>query len=778
MNHPIFQILRGAFPLNFYRKPPPEKLLAPVHVLSTVYAAEYTIAIVAMCLFYWYFSSISQSETVVSDTLLDSPYTCKILAPKVGVQYLSPFDMENIQLTGSSLSYDSYISHLNSLNVCDQQNLVPILQLDGIPLPRAGSPLEPTIPGSSGTNYVNSGTYRVFKSGEVVGVTEFRSNGIVTQNVFKSNSLGSSDPIFTRPSPPAPITLYSNSVRFMSAQTSNPLKNFPVNVPHMRVPIFFDEEASSVYYFEFDDWKTASTNPSKGSVFVYYPDGSSSSFPYFSQIFSGSTPTQSPVVAPTRSLTMNSTNSSSPLPTFAPTSMPSYFSSPFDIFTVHDSVVYGITSKSRLIGEFDMRTQQFKTWDISLTFPAKVLWDRGAKVLYVISTMDASTSLVQALDLSKRKFADIPGVPFNFSLASLYGDVFSVPTVETFPLETTQTQQIVYNHVLYCHFTRGVPVLMQSGFPQAPQTTSFNSLYVERLTNFFLVPNQEKIVFFSVSTDRNSRVFDIAKDSVSDIRPYMMLTDFMAAYSWSVCGTNVTKVFMAASTTLDYRNLCQEKDGFYYQSPNVYEQVPAECRFMQPGEFQKSCSAFAKRISSMADSTCQTSIHKVCSAVYLTNPPYSCTRLILPTRLQVASNAYSGTLAVWALFITISTICLTRIYGNLDLQVQDTKHEKDIEFSHTLSSAASEMHAAADAFVRRGTVILDDFRHFRNTMESNSISKRGTEVNRIDDIDDSETSKDKTEAIPSNPIHATNNVPEKSSDSVSYMRPDSMNSRL
>ena len=141
---------------------------------------------------------------------------------------------------------------------------------------------------------------------------------------------------------------------------------------------------------------------------------------------------------------------------------------------------------------------------------------------------------------------------------------------------------------------------------------------------------------------------------------YFFATDFMITYSYGVCNGKVTNYFLNISSgTKDYSVACPQKDGFYYQAPNRWLKVPAQCGHMQPPELKKNCPYVRDTINKLVKSTCKKSILKVCKSATIDNPPFLCTRKLNPTVLSMISQANSFAM----LALTILTIMATLIFS-------------------------------------------------------------------------------------------------------------------
>ncbi len=70
----------------------------------------------AFGVFLWYFSTLTVTETVVSNTLLDG-YDCSILSPLSGITYFSATTSENGQFRSAKLTSDQCVDLLTNLNV-------------------------------------------------------------------------------------------------------------------------------------------------------------------------------------------------------------------------------------------------------------------------------------------------------------------------------------------------------------------------------------------------------------------------------------------------------------------------------------------------------------------------------------------------------------------------------------------------------------------------------------------------------------------------------------
>jgi len=159
-------------------------------------------------------------------------------------------------------------------------------------------------------------------------------------------------------------------------------------------------------------------------------------------------------------------------------------------------------------------------------------------------------------------------------------------------------------------------------------------------------------------------------------------TKYMLAYTYGVCNNVLTKSVVEFSGTLDYSVQCEQQNGIYYQSPNVYYPLPLDCLGIPYDQLLTNCHAVAENMKSLVDTTCAKSIEKVCATQYNNNPPYTCTEDTRASILTVLSLTFSTTMVIIGAMAIMLTVYLTLMYPN-HTAIAELHHEKEVELVNT-----------------------------------------------------------------------------------------------
>ena len=197
------------------------------------------------------------------------------------------------------------------------------------------------------------------------------------------------------------------------------------------------------------------------------------------------------------------------------------------------------------------------------------------------------------------------------------------------------------------------------------------------------------------------------------IIPFATPTHFMITYTWGVCNGKVMSELVELSGTTSFANSCTEPNGLYYQAPNYYYPIPYNCLGISYDKLLTDCEEIASNMKTLVSDTCESSIPKVCSTQYNSNPPFTCSVMVYPSALTVLSLSISNTLALAGVFSAITALILKFIYK----QYQPTETEialtnDDREFGdllrETFSFSKSEEGKAEPNKGDRGDKALQD----------------------------------------------------------------------
>lgn len=225
----------------------------------------------------------------------------------------------------------------------------------------------------------------------------------------------------------------------------------------------------------------------------------------------------------------------------------------------------------------------------------------------------------------------------------------------------------------------GVPVAI-SGISQDGYFQNVRSFVQMPVKDTLLVTFNFLDLGFTVADQQSPCLYDIPSNTIncnSSTVTHQMVTTFMTAYTWSLCGGKIVKTLIEVTSSFDYSVICKEPDSFHYQSPNIWASSGTECRYLQPYEFSTSCAAYKTAISNLVASSCPSSINKVCRAAIVENPPFTCTRTLPVPPLTIIANSIANTNALWGgLAVLVATI-LVHLSKSKDKQNESNKYSKN-----------------------------------------------------------------------------------------------------
>lgn len=229
--------------------------------------------------------------------------------------------------------------------------------------------------------------------------------------------------------------------------------------------------------------------------------------------------------------------------------------------------------------------------------------------------------------------------------------------------------------------TVGVRVFTSSGFWQPSYGNEDNVMKTNLVGTPFdklILDGETTVIKVTVVPDFTTRYLIIALkqlglyvnvrfDTFTDTYEYIIIpfatpTHYMISYTWGVCNGKVMSELVELSGTTSFANSCTEPNGLYYQAPNYYYPIPYECLGIAYDKLLTDCEEISSNMKILVSDTCESSIPKVCSTQYNSNPPFTCSIMVYPSALTVLSLSVSNTLALAGVFSAIAALILKFIY--------------------------------------------------------------------------------------------------------------------
>jgi hypothetical protein len=204
--------------------------------------------------------------------------------------------------------------------------------------------------------------------------------------------------------------------------------------------------------------------------------------------------------------------------------------------------------------------------------------------------------------------------------------------------------------------------------------------------DFIYTNSYPKKFYILSSTDNIDKLFlyDTVTESLTDVN-LIMSTSYQLVYSYGICDGFITSSFVNVSSSMDYSVVCQKPNGFYYQSPNIYYRTPLECAGLQAIDLLTDCPSVKNNFNAFLSSTCPDSIHKVCSASFSKNPPFSCSKSISTNDIYTTLTlAQSQAGSIWGILSILIGSFLTYKYKTTPVEHYENvkaedANENDIE---------------------------------------------------------------------------------------------------
>ena len=239
------------------------------------------------------------------------------------------------------------------------------------------------------------------------------------------------------------------------------------------------------------------------------------------------------------------------------------------------------------------------------------------------------------------------------------------------------TDPFVYAVVNYS--TTGVRVFQRWGMWQPSYGNDQNTmLYNDTATTFdtMVLDQDTTVISATVIPDATPRYLLLALKQLGiyvyvrydmlilqyETIPFATPTHYMVTYSWGVCNGKVASTLIELTGTTSFANSCTEPNGMYYQAPNYYYPIPYSCLGISYDKLLTDCNEIATSMKTLVSDTCASSISKVCTTQYNSNPPFTCSINVYPSVLTVLSLTVSNTLALAGFFSALAALILKSIY--------------------------------------------------------------------------------------------------------------------
>jgi len=647
-------LLRRLEPPTYFQQP--EQIpIAPQNVIHVFFCLEISITLLVFALFLWYFSTQTFPVTVVSNHLL-SGYSCEVLNPKIGVVYFSPTTSENGQFARPVADYNC-VNLLQKIHrVCDEE-----IRIDHISVYEYS--LIPQI--STVVNYNASVTFSLspFSFGADFKATYGESNA------------------FIRPSPPTSLGKWDRIAlrnQYFTVQTS-------INPP---VSLFS-------YFHILDDLS---------QILYYCTDQIQLTTLLFCPKLIGVNLRGGPDV--TRNLTALGNRLQAVLPDIFQSSVVPNPQYSVILLDVRADVLFGFVLGKSNWGEkpklfrysFSQGLSSLEFWDgptfsprpqssqLSDTFaPLSFGKDNATGLVYVLfkyGHSDSNGYFLTILDVVRKsgKFV-LVSLPENYipgpNAFSRYQIYYNLPYTSTYASADSclgdHVQLVVVNGMVYtnCIYDVGynfVKINSSTGksthIPQIPTTFFLSPFVPVPGTSEFLFINGSSVCFW----DRVSEEIISCSEGGSSV---FGIGIPMLAYSWGICNGKPMSALVGVTSSLDFSVYCQEGNGYYYQSPNIFlDSIPSSCLFYSKNNLLQ-CPALQVQMNEHVTKTCSDSIHKICKYAFSENPPFSCSSNLPPSPLQVFASSVSNTIFCWGILSWLIPLIIGKLHKSKTVVSED-----------------------------------------------------------------------------------------------------------
>lgn len=570
------------------------KAKAPPVTLLWSFIGEVIACVGAFAALLFYFATVTTTVTVVSNSLKEG-YTCEILAPKAGAQFISKSSSENIQFSSATADYTTCMASLEASNVC---------QLGTVPYIATVSPRN-----------TNTACTTMFADGTMFCKADIRSINVVTPD-RSAVSYGKST---STSRPPAPgtgenytdIALYD--YYFIGSQG---ILNYKVGPTEIFVPLLQRSTVGATSTLAWKDYIVFTDTNLQNSAGVSNIYGLNKTDLSKRLLFSAA---QFPAIPESQNVLQTLYANGN---TLCPNNV---------LYVVVDNAVTSI-----------LFSLDLNTFDISFTTLASKLSASQMScghdgLLYYNSYSIYGFGIgLYSLEPGTQKNAT-----YNASWAVAMG------------LSDMAFSVIDSQHAMFTDFDSNVYFAnLESG--ENVHVATANENINGYSANF--INQQSTFNFYLWSPSGRIFAIDQVAQTLSLVL-YPTSTHYMVMYTYGVCNGAFESDFIEVSNSLDFSVVCPHPNGYYYQSPNIWVPTPAECSAMQPTELLSSCENVASSMHELVAFTCSASFDKICKASFDDNPPFSCSKQQTSPLLTVISLAYSNTLAVYgALSFVIATL--------------------------------------------------------------------------------------------------------------------------
>ena len=640
----LTDILARLFPDYFFKTNPSVlHRKAPLHVALRVLLLQFIIVLIALALFLWYFSELTQKETVVSSTVKDG-YFCEVLRPLTGTSYRDGLgslnSSENGQFSGSSMNYEECVEYLQSHYVCN--HTYDYISVVGI-----------------GNSYGS----RLFTSGSLLEVSDF--NEVVQTQTGQSSS-------FTRPSVPAAnFSNYKQNIYYFLHDSYAYSGKSILNVQNSA---YYVIDGTHDHGWIVDNTYLLKVYPYKDKANVNYSNYN------YSSLSVDTTTTQISSTYYAYQMAVNAGQ----LFGFNKTSVSNNIDDRHGNghllrVDIHQGTSIEWTTPDRYCGNVSLVVSKFIYYYRS---------DRyfGSCDEYISSSDGGSYYTVAVFWIDPSVMHSVQVIALSEPIQTVNSNNFYFPS----------SLDLLYVDNLHCIDLLTGEV---SSVPQ-PCSTEIS------LGRSHPSVSDADIIYFEDHNSDTIYVFNISSGSYNSVEYYYSLY-YMLSYSYALCNGRLEKLFVNVSTDMSYDVLCTEENGFYYQAANVWYPTPMQCATMQPPELLSQCPDVVSSMEKLKADTCSDSITTMCDAAYTLNPPFTCERDIHLTILEIFASSFADTQAVKVVVSFLCAVVLALWYKSYepfdsvdeDVLVQiDKLKEENRQLKQTLGAVVAHLQKTDGGF--------------------------------------------------------------------------------
>lgn len=599
----LTDMLDRVFPDYFFKTNPSVlHRKAPLHVALRVLFLQFIIVLIALAWFLWYFSELTQKETLVSSTVKDG-YLCEVLRPLTGTSYRDGLgslnSSENGQFSGSSMNYEECVEYLQSHHVCN--HTYDYISVVGI-----------------GNSYGS----RLFTSGSLLEVSNF--NEVVQTQTGQSSS-------FTRPSVPAAnFSNYKQNIYYFIHDSYAYSGKSILNVQNSA---YYVIDGTHDHGWIIDNTYLLKVYPYKDKPSVNY-----SNYNYSSLSVDVDTTTELSSTYYAYQMAVNTGQ----LFGFNKTSVSNNIDDRHGNghllrVDIHQGTAIEWTTPDRYCGNVSLVVSKFIYYHRS---------DRyfGSCDEYRSSSDGGSYYTVAVFWIDPSVMHNVQVIALNEPIETVNSNNFYFPSLDLLYVDNLHCIDLLTGEV--------------SSVPQ-PCSTEVS------LGRSHPSVSDADIIYFEDHNSDAMYVFNTTSLSYNSVEYYYSLY-YMLSYSYALCNGRLEKLFVNVSTDMSYDVLCTEENGFYYQAANVWYPTPMQCATMQPPELLSQCPDVVSNMEQLKADTCSDSITTLCDAAYTLNPPFTCERDNHLTILEILASSFADTQAVKVVVSFLCAVILALWYKSYE----------------------------------------------------------------------------------------------------------------